>query len=207
MLIISHRGLWNTPEQKNSREAFLNSFNSGYGTETDVRDLNGEIVISHDIPTGGELPLSDFLDLLGDKTYPIAINIKSDGLAQTLAQEFSSRKHVDWFVFDMSVPDQLGHIKAGNPIFTRLSEVEQSPVWFDTAVGVWLDAFNGEWYSNDLITSLLEKGKRVCIVSPELHGRDPSSLWERLLSLPQHSGLLLCTDRPLDAHKIFRSMM
>ncbi|WP_199103032.1 hypothetical protein [Aquitalea sp. ASV11] len=207
MLIISHRGLWKYPEQKNSREAFLNSFNSGYGTETDIRDLNGKLVISHDIPTGGELAFTDFLDILGDKTYPVALNIKSDGLAQKIAEELSSRKHVDWFVFDMSVPDQLSHIKAGNPIFTRLSEAEPSPVWLEHAVGVWLDAFNGEWYSNDLITRLLEKGKRVCIVSPELHGRDPSSLWERLLALPRHSDLILCTDRPLDAHNIFRSVM
>ncbi|SQK72416.1 Uncharacterised protein [Tatumella ptyseos] len=37
MQILSHRGLWTTAEEKNSLQAFCQSFSAGFGTETDVR--------------------------------------------------------------------------------------------------------------------------------------------------------------------------
>ncbi len=51
MQVISHRGYWKSAAEKNTTTAFARSFALGYGTETDVRDLNGELVISHDMPT------------------------------------------------------------------------------------------------------------------------------------------------------------
>ena len=50
MIIISHRGYWIQPAEKNTEEAFSRSFERGMGTETDVRDHRGELVISHDMP-------------------------------------------------------------------------------------------------------------------------------------------------------------
>ena len=49
MEIISHRGLWNNTREKNSTQAFKRSFGFKIGTETDIRDYRGELVISHDI--------------------------------------------------------------------------------------------------------------------------------------------------------------
>lgn len=206
MKILSHRGYWQTPTEKNTTTAFCRSFDLGYGTETDVRDLAGELVISHDLPIGNPLTLAEFLALIDDQSMPLAINIKSDGLAEVLAQHFSKRK-LDWFVFDMSVPDTLSHFKAGNPVFARMSEVEKTPAWLDEAQGVWLDAFFEEWYGTDLVESLLNRGKRVCIVSSELHGRDPAPLWSRLTRFSAHTDLMLCTDRPEDAqHRFFGAL-
>jgi len=61
---------------------------------------------------------------------------------------------------------------------------------------VWIDCFNSEWYSTDVISGLLEMGKRVCIVSPELHQRMYIDLWSDLSRIPLDvSGqLYLCTD-------------
>ena len=64
MRIISHRGYWNTPAEKNTIHAFQRSFALGFGTETDIRDLKGELVISHDMPIGDEIRFEDFLDFL-----------------------------------------------------------------------------------------------------------------------------------------------
>ena len=50
MKILSHRGYWKTAEEKNTATAMHRSFSLGFGTETDVRDYNGKLVISHDIP-------------------------------------------------------------------------------------------------------------------------------------------------------------
>ena len=50
MKILSHRGFWREVAEKNKLVAFDYSFSLGFGTETDVRDFGGELVISHDIP-------------------------------------------------------------------------------------------------------------------------------------------------------------
>lgn len=195
MKILSHRGYWKTAEEKNGLVAFERSFKLGFGTETDVRDMASKLVISHDMPVGTPMGLDTFLDLIADPSMPLAMNIKADGLALELARHFAGR-NLDWFVFDMSVPDLRMHLNAGNPVFVRMSEVERDPAWLDEAQGVWLDAFGGEWYDVDLVRALLDTGKRVCIVSPELHRRDHAALWDALAPLAAHDGLMLCTDFP-----------
>ena len=64
MLILSHRGYWISPIEKNKDVAFNRSFSLGFGTETDVRDCAGKLVISHDMPDGNEKTLEEFLKLL-----------------------------------------------------------------------------------------------------------------------------------------------
>ena len=46
MIILSHRGFWKTKDEKNTITSFKRSFDCGFGTETDLRDHDGEIVIS-----------------------------------------------------------------------------------------------------------------------------------------------------------------
>lgn len=203
MKIISHRGYWKTSEEKNSTEAFRRSFDLGFGTETDVRDLDGALVISHDMPKHGAMGMAEFLALTGGK-LPLALNIKSDGLAEPLREAMAAYDRSAWFVFDMSIPDMRMHLKAGNPVFTRISEVEQVPIWFDECEGVWLDHFDREWFDVDFVTSLLDTGKRVCVVSSELHRRDYSSLWKMLQPLAAYDNLILCTDVPEKAQDFFR---
>lgn len=203
MNVISHRGYWKTPDEKNSTAAFRRSFELGFGTETDVRDLDGALVISHDMPTCGAMGMTEFLALTGGQ-LPLALNIKSDGLAEPLRKAMAVYDRSAWFVFDMSIPDMRMHLKAGNPVFTRISEVEQAPVWFDESEGVWLDQFDREWFDVDFVTSLLDTGKRVCVVSSELHRRDYSRLWKMLQPLAACDNLILCTDVPEKAQYFFR---
>ena len=207
MKIISHRGLWNEDAEKNSRGSFERSFYEGFGTETDIRDSKGQLVISHDIPSGDEVGLSKFLSLAAsnqyNRTLPIALNIKSDGLADTLLKVLQGYSNLDIFVFDMSIPDMRSYLMAGLNVFSRMSEVETTPVWLDQCAGIWLDSFDSDWYSEILVMDLLNSGKRVCIVSPELHGRNYSFLWQTLLPLRECSGLILCTDYPMQARQYF----
>lgn len=205
MRVLSHRGYWKTPPEKNTETAFRRSFDLNFGTETDVRDLAGELVISHDPPKGGEMPLSVFLDLLGGRDLPLALNVKADGLAPAVRAALAGRNLTHWFVFDMSVPDTLHQLAAGNPVFARQSEYEPAPALIDRAAGVWLDAFAGEWWTAETITEWTRQGKSVCVVSPELHRRDPLPAWRtlRLASFPHPDRVLLCTDRPEEAADFF----
>jgi hypothetical protein len=207
VIILTHRGYWDDPTEKNKTVAFQKSFASGLGTETDVRDLNGRPVIAHDVPRGGELPLADLLHLLAGRDLPLAVNVKADGLATLLLQEMLLANVRQWFTFDMSIPETVLQLRLGLPAFTRASEYEYPPPLYDRAHGVWLDAFDDDWYSPRLLEDFLRDGKRVCIVSPELHGRAPEPLWGilRTSHIARHPRLMLCTDRPADARAWFQS--
>ena len=211
MEILSHRGYWKSDEEKNTVTAVTRSFSLGFGIETDIRDYGQRLVISHDVPTGRELDFKALLQLANsdsttagnESTLTLALNIKSDGLAYKIAEECGSYPSLNCFVFDMSVPDMRVYIEVGIPVFTRLSEVEREAIWLDRCDGVWLDAFESEWYGNGLIKELLNKNKRVCIVSPELHQRSHMPVWKRLTALVNESGLMLCTDYPELAEQFF----
>lgn len=205
MIILSHRGYWKQPPEKNTVEAFTRSFELDLGTETDVRDHCNDLVISHDMPTGNELSLANFLGLLKQKSLPLALNIKADGLAAKIKSIMSAYRRDDWFVFDMSIPDMRSHLACGNPVYARVSEVEPEPVYFDAITGIWLDAFDNDHWQLERINPWLNQNKRVCLVSPELHGRDYKDLWHRLRESDflADSRLMLCTDYPEDAQHFF----
>lgn len=201
MKILSHRGYWKNESEKNTKTAFLRSFELGFGTETDVRDLGGNLVISHDPATGCEMLFRDFLSLCPDG-ITLALNIKADGLSRKMKEELLFFPKIDWFVFDMSVPDMRDHLERKNPVFARMSEVESDIPWFDKCDGIWLDAFEGLWFDRALIDKLLKLGKHICIVSPELHKRDYLPLWNMLKTIPEYKAenrLFLCTDFPEEA--------
>jgi hypothetical protein len=205
VIVLSHRGYWKEPAEKNRPEAFERSFDLGFGTETDVRDLRGELMIAHDMPTGAEVTLVQFLAILNRRDLPLAMNIKADGLARSLDAQMRAHGLTQWFTFDMSVPEMVVQLGLGLPVFTRASEYEQPPACYDRAVGVWLDAFRSEWYAARDVEAFLRDGKRVCIVSPELHRRPHQGLWAMLrdAGLDRHDGLMLCSDVPEDAVRYF----
>lgn len=203
MIVLSHRGYWLEVSEKNQKIAFDRSFDLNFGTETDIRDLNGSLVISHDMPNGKEMELAEFTRIVGDRNLPLALNIKADGLVSSLIHTMQSTKLTNWFVFDMAVPDMRAYLQAGIPVYTRMSEVERSPAWLEQATGVWLDAFHDVWYDADHVKELLDSGKKVCIVSCELHGRNPESLWNMLIPISNHPALMLCTDYPEKAQAFF----
>jgi len=205
MIIISHRGYWKEAAEKNRPVAFHRSFDLGYGTETDVRDLRRTLMIAHDPPDGSEITLADMLAILGSRDLPLAMNIKADGLARDLAAAMQAHGVKRWFTFDMTVPETVVQLRLGLPVFTRASEYEQPPPCYDQAIGVWLDAFVSTWYTLAYIETFLRDGKQVAIVSPELHGRDHKDLWGALnaSSIKAHPNLMLCTDIPEAATALF----
>ena len=206
MRVISHRGLWHTLEQQNTLEAFKNSFSSEFGLETDIRDLGGQLVISHDPALLSETPLHSLLNLASSyearSSLPLALNIKSDGLAYMLQSELAKFPGLDAFVFDMSVPDMRSYLSTGIPVYTRMSEYEKDPILLDQCDGVWLDSFEGDWFDVALVEELVALRKQVCIVSPELHKRAPEAQWIKLKDIDT-SKVTLCTDFPNRAQQYF----
>lgn len=214
MIILAHRGLWEEPAEKNSLEALFRALGEGFGIETDIRDLNGQLVISHDPPLADALPLAAFLDaycrvpVLG----PLALNVKADGLQGMLAEALDSRRIGPdcYFVFDMSIPDTLGYLRHQMPCFTRKSEFEPEPAFIDQAGGIWLDCFQEDWINASEILGHVAAGRRVALVSPELHGRDRYNAWAEWRNGYRSLGqggmgdrLMICTDHPREAKAYF----
>lgn len=206
MQILAHRGMWETAAEQNTLAAFARAFDAGFGIETDVRDCRGRLLISHNPPTGDEPGLEDCLALLRGRSLPLAINIKADGLAEGVHDLCRRLQAPDWFVFDMSVPDMRQQLATGNPVYARMSEVEKTPPWPEEAAGIWLDGFAALWYGEDTVASLLKRF-RVCVVSQELHSRDPAAQWAMLRPYASSANLLLCTDRPAQAKGYFQGDM
>jgi len=209
MIILSHRGCWKNDFEKNSLLAFELSFKSGFGTELDVRDYCGKLVVSHDIPSSDSIEFVKFLDIYsqyGEKLL-LAINIKSCGLQELLVEQLKQYHITNYFVFDMSVPDAIVYLQFQMKIFTRESEFEESPSFYNEADGVWMDEFNSSWITPTKIINHLKQNKKVCIVSPELHKKEHLSRWKIYKDIPKNilneGNLMLCTDYPEQAREYF----
>ncbi|MDA9000667.1 hypothetical protein N9J66_01230 [Gammaproteobacteria bacterium] len=201
MEIISHRGFWSNENDKNSLAAFKRSFNSGYGTETDIRDLDGTIVISHDMPSYKSPPitLEDFFALYNQYApTTLALNVKADGLQNSVKKLIDRYMIKNYVLFDMSIPDLIQTSKCELKFLTRLSEYESDNYFDAFSNGVWVDEFDDLWVTPEIISKLTQRHHRVFIVSPELHGRNPLSKWESIKQYNIHklNNIVLCTDLP-----------
>ncbi len=205
MQIISHRGFWQNGSEKNSLIAFKRSFDLGFGTETDLRDRNGRIAIAHDVLDVGDLFLEDLLKIMDGRNLPLALNIKADGLSEYIKQILNDYGHDNYFTFDMSIPDMLSQIKKGLKVFTGFSDLIKEPILISEAEGVWLDSFYKDWFDADTVDGILQSGRYVCVVSPELHNRSIEVQWSILKNVERFDSnkLILCTDHPLKAQEYF----
>lgn len=211
MIIISHRGYWKTATEKNTIEAFSRSFSLGFGTETDIRDYHGELVISHDIADESCITFDNFINIYLNESkgtlQPLALNVKSDGLQSKIKDKLSQFSIENYFLFDMSIPDTLGYLDQGLNTFVRYSEYEPLTALLEQSQGVWLDGFSNNLVNADLLELVLGQGKKVCIVSPELHKRGHLEVWQQYKTLPerliQNNNLILCTDLPENALEFF----
>lgn len=210
MIVISHRGYWKSLQEKNTEAAFIRSFQLDLGTETDLRDFNNEIVISHDIPDASCMTFQHMLELYKTHTRtspPLALNVKADGLQEKVKETLEKMDIKNYFFFDMALPDSLAYYKRDLNAFVRYSEYETLNALYDISEGVWLDGFEKDVVEENLVQKILSDGKKVCIVSPELHKRDHLESWEKykkfndkLLSSPY---LIICTDYPEECMEFF----
>ena len=90
---------------------------------------------------------------------------------------------------------------------TRHSDVEPDPVLYERSCGVWLDNFGERrWWDAADVRRHLAAGKRVVIVSDELHGRPHGDTWAvlRASGLHRDGAVGLCTDLVGEALEYFR---
>lgn len=205
MLILAHRGYWHNKQEQNNVLAFKRAFDLNFGIETDLRDYNSKIVIAHDMPTGTELLFEDLLDILAERNLPLALNIKADGLGREILNILTKYNHTNYFTFDMSIPELIKQLNNKLFAFTSLSDIHQHSPLLEKCSGIWLDAFNSDWYTEDLLNLIMKKPKKLCLVSGELHNRDVTYQWNIIKKCKYlcSENLMLCTDYPEKAKEFF----
>lgn len=230
--IIEHRTGWcediSTFENKtlqNTKQGFENSFSRGNGVETDIRDIKGELIISHDMPSGDEISFEDMLKLYNKHNCKgiLALNVKCDGMQRKIKELLAKHAVENYFMFDMSIPDSLGYLAMGITSFVRDSEHEvnpklSTPIIYERSQGVWLDQFekgNPTRVNSEMLKSYINDNKSISIVSPELHpwGRTQEELYKKAWSVYKNaflqmnedelSRISICTDFPAQATKFF----
>ena len=165
MLIISHR--------VNTITDLLNTPNN-FGIEVDVRSWKKQIILQHEPYEEGVL-FSEWLKYLNHKF--IILNIKNEGIeVNTIKELLLAKQDIEYFLLDQSFPMFARTIMVDTQSTAmRISNLE-SPQYLEQIKPkwVWLDSHNGNWdYLHNSIEAIINSGAKVCIASPELHGRSP----------------------------------
>lgn len=206
MEIIAHRGYWKQYGERNTLTSLKRARDNKIGVETDFRDLNNILKISHDIADETCPDAEDFFNLFSNTDYTLALNIKADGIQNLLKKNIEKYGIKNYFCFDMSIPDTITYMEAGLRFFSRESEYELTPILYEKADGIWIDAFESDdWITEEKISKYLYDDKKVCIVSPELHKRDYKKKWidYKNMKIINNKNLILCTDYPMEARSFF----
>lgn len=202
-MILCHRGLWKHQNEQNSALSFKLAAKSGFGIELDIRDYQGQLVVSHDVPNGQNQTVESVLEDLAKLNFQgcLALNVKSDGLVD-LVKELEHLSDIQHFFFDMSIPETRHYISAGLPSALRLSELESLEavnMLQDKEATYWLDSFFEDWWLALDWDEAFSEGATVFVVSPELHRRNPKDVWMKVAKwIDEGRDVGICTDFPED---------
>lgn len=171
-----------------------------HGVEVDIRSRGAELIIHHDPYAEGE-PFEPWLAAYHHGL--LILNVKEEGLEGRLLELMAGHGLSDFFFLDQSFPFLLRTVRRGEArCAVRVSEYEA----VDTALRlegqarwIWLDSFTGALPPRADLERLAASSFEICLVSPELQGREPVAEIARLRETLAEAGVTLdavCTKRP-----------
>jgi len=191
MILVRHRR--NTLDELRATDPSL-------GIEVDIRSHGSRLIIHHDAFVDGE----DFERWLDGYRHRLLIhNVKEEGLEDRLIALMRERGIEDWFFLDQSFPFLVKTARRGEPrCAVRVSEFES----IDTAMTlagkvrwIWVDCFTRFPLDGAQAAALQAAGFSLCLVSPELQGRDAATGIPALRELLAREGIApeaVCTKEP-----------
>ncbi|MFN7977135.1 MAG: hypothetical protein U0P30_03310 [Vicinamibacterales bacterium] len=185
--ILAHRGNTTGPDRRaeNSLPAIGRALRLGWGLEIDIRRApDGRFYVAHD-PVGfaSAAPADGVCALL--RAHPralVALNIKELGDEAALIDYLDTQGVLpQCCLFDMELLEATPGatalaFRALHPtvaLAARVSDRGESiaqALAIDVAQTIWLDEFDGPWATRDDVDRLKAAGRRVWMVSPDLHG-------------------------------------
>jgi hypothetical protein len=171
-----------------------------YGVEVDIRSYGDKLVIHHDPFIKGE-SFEAWISCYQHGT--LILNVKEEGLEARLIEMMKSKGIDDYFFLDQSFPFLIKWSKLGERrCAVRVSEFEsiETAMFLAGKVDwVWVDCFTHFPLSREDARRLKDAGLRLCLVSPELQGRNAESEIHALAALLIERGIqvdAVCTKRP-----------
>ena len=191
MKLISHR--------RNTISELL-ATDPRYGIEVDIRSEGNRLIIHHDPCVAGE-SFDEWIDAYRHGT--LILNMKEEGLEARLIALMEAKGITDFFFLDQSFPFLVKWSKAGeHRCAVRVSEFESIATALSLAGKVdwvWVDCFTQFPLSEHDAKGLKDAGFKLCLVSPELQGRDANVEIPKLASLLNEQNIVadaVCTKRP-----------
>ena len=133
----------------------------------------------------------------------LILNVKEEGLEARLIALMKEQGIEDYFFLDQSFPFLIKWSKAGERrCAVRVSEFESIETALTLAGKVdwvWVDCFTQFPLSHDDAKRLQDAGFKLCLVSPELQGRDAETAIPMLAKLLADRDIVaeaVCTKRP-----------
>ncbi|MDN8034174.1 phosphatidylinositol-specific phospholipase C/glycerophosphodiester phosphodiesterase family protein [Burkholderia vietnamiensis] len=191
MKLISHRR--NTIEE-------LEATPRRYGVEVDIRSQGDVLTIHHD-PFVPGTPFDEWLAAYEHGT--LILNVKEEGLEGRLIDLMAAKGLNDFFFLDQSFPFIVRWSRTGERrCAVRVSEFESIETAL-TLTGrvdwVWVDCFTHFALKGEDAARLKAAGFKLCLVSPELQGRDAEveiSQLVEVLAMRNIEADAVCTKRP-----------
>lgn len=179
--------------------ADLHSTDIKYGIEVDIRTEGQKLIIHHDPFANGE----SFDNWIAEYNHgTLILNVKEEGLETRLAKLMAEKGITDYFFLDQSFPFLVKYANAGESrCAVRVSEFES----IETALAlagkvdwVWVDCFTKFPLSTQDAIRLKQAGFKLCLVSPELQGRNAETGIPALRAILRASNIdpdAVCTKR------------
>ena len=171
-----------------------------YGVEVDIRSLGEQLIMHHDPLVAGE-SFDEWLNFYEHGT--LILNVKEEGLEEQLMEIMAEKDIDDYFFLDQSFPFLVKWAsKSKRRCAVRVSEFES----IETALTlsgkvdwIWVDCFTYFPLTHKDAQRLKQAGFKLCLVSPELQGRDAESEIPILVGLLNERNIVaeaVCTKRP-----------
>ncbi len=180
--------------------AELRATDNKYGVEVDIRCEGEKLIMHHDPFVPGE-SFDEWVAAYRHGT--LILNVKEEGLETRLIALMASKGIDDYFFLDQSFPFLVKWSKAGeHRCAVRVSEFESIETALTLAGKVdwvWVDCFTQFPLSGADAQRLKNVGYKLCLVSPELQGRDAETEIPVLASLLRERSIksdAVCTKRP-----------
>lgn len=171
-----------------------------YGVEVDIRSYGSELIVHHEPFCNGVL-VTDWIEHYKHGT--LILNVKEEGLEKRLIELMDARGITNYFFLDQSFPFLVKWAKLGERrCALRVSEYESVETALNLAgliTWVWLDCFTRFPIDCSEYKALKHAGFKLCLVSPELQGRNAETGIEEMGAYLAHNHMVMnavCTKRP-----------
>jgi len=171
-----------------------------YGVEVDIRSFGNSLIVHHEPFTEGEL-FESWLSAYQHRT--LILNVKEEGLENRIITLLKKFRIQDYFFLDQSFPFLVKYSLMGETrCSVRVSEFESIHTALKLAGRIdwaWIDCFTKFPLSYDDAHLLQSSGLKLCLVSPELQGRNAEKEIRALCQILSEEKIqpdAVCTKRP-----------